>query len=337
MNAPLSTNFLFPPRLFDNFGRCITYLRLSITDRCNLRCRYCMPEAGVSFLPHEEILSYEELDRLSSLFVALGINKIRLTGGEPFVRKNCLEFMAGLKNSFPGLDLRVTTNGVALLPHIKELKRIGTGGINLSLDTLDRQKFIEITRRDKFDEVMASFHEVLACGLPLKINSVVQEDTSDEELKQIAVIAERYPVELRFIEIMPFSGKENKHILASVSLEQRLFTIFPNLTETASLEIATSRKFTANGFRGTIGLIEGESRKFCSRCNKLRVTPAGMLKNCLYDSGSLDLKDMLRNGADDREIEASIIECVRRKPINGFAAEKDQIKNYQESMATIGG
>ena len=338
MNVPVNTPSTREAKLVDKHGRVVTYLRLAITDRCNLRCKYCMPEKGVDVLPHDKILSYEELERLSRIFVSLGVDKIRITGGEPFVRKGCFEFMERLKAQNPGLDLRLTSNGVALLPYLADLKRIGIDGINLSIDTLDPVRFYEFTRRDKLTTVLNVFHEAIRLGIRVKVNSVVQLDTSDQELVKMADLIKENPISLRFIEQMPFSGNEQHQDLAGAEkLETRLFKLFPGLSEISSNDVETARKFAVPGYKGTLGIIEGESRKFCSTCNKVRITPAGMLKNCLYDSGVLNLIELLRSGLDDEEIRRKVIDAVASKLIDGHKASECRQKKCEDSMATIGG
>ncbi len=324
--------------LVDSHGRSVTYLRLAITDRCNLRCRYCMPEEGVKVLPHAEILSYEELERLAALFVNLGVRKIRITGGEPFARKGCLDFMERLAANNSGLDLRLTSNGVLLFPYLERLSELGIGGINLSLDTLDPRRFLRLTRRDCFDRVLAVFHKALRLEIPLKVNSVVLDETCDDELVQMATLARDYPITLRFIELMPFTGTSYLSRHNAESLEQRLGRLFPGLEEKVSSEIETARCFSVPGYQGTLGIIQGESRRFCNTCNKVRVTSFGMLKNCLYDDGVLDLRYLLRTGATDGEISRQIYAAITAKLVDGYAAEAARTERCTEdSMATIGG
>ncbi len=338
MSVPVKTSSISETKLVDKHGRVVTYLRLAITDRCNLRCKYCMPENGVDVLAHDKILSYEELERLSRIFVSLGVKKIRITGGEPFVRKGCFEFMERLKLQNPALDLRLTSNGVALLPYLADLKRIGIDGINLSIDTLDPIRFYEFTRRDKLTTVLNVFREAIRLGIRVKVNSVVQLDTSDQELVKITDLIKENSISLRFIEQMPFSGNDYQHNLASTEkLEKRLLRLFPGLSEISSNDIETARKFAVPGYEGTLGIIEGESRKFCSTCNKVRITPAGMLKNCLYDNGVLNLIELVRGGADDQEISRQIIDAVGSKLIDGHKAAECRQKKCEDSMATIGG
>jgi len=323
--------------LADNHGRPITYLRLSITDRCNLRCRYCRPEEGVPFIPHGEILTFEELERLTGIFCGLGVFKVRVTGGEPFARRGCMPFLQRLRK-IPGLQsLHITTNGVQTDQYLDALADIGIAGINLSLDTLDRLQFLHITRRDFFAEVMRTLNGIIAHGIPLKINSVVQEDTEDDEIIRLADLARQHPVTLRFIEKMPFSGISRPTKLVNGHLLQRLEKIFPTMVEQSLAAPSTARVFSLPGFKGSIGIIQGYSRLFCATCNKLRITPTGMLKACLYDNGVLDLKTMLRQGADDREIAAAVTNCIQQRCRNGHEAEQLAKRVHEPSMASIGG
>lgn len=323
------------PPLIDNHGRLITYLRLAITDRCNLRCRYCMPEQGVEPIAHDQTLSYEELERLVAIGLSMGITKVRVTGGEPFVRRGCIDFLARLKGRHPGIRVYVTTNGVATAPYLPRLQEIGIDGINLSLDTLDRARFLAITRRDRLDQVLATFHGALEHGIKLKINSVVDEDTSDAEIVALADLARTNPLDLRFIEKMPFSGSPFRP--AGPALYDRLQILFPGFSEIRQAEIATARRFGLPGFRGRIGIIQGHSRQFCATCNKIRITPPGMLKTCLYDDGVLDLRELLRCGASDETIAGAIRACVGHRFADGHETEKSQESHEDPSMATIGG
>jgi len=323
--------------LIDNHNRPITYLRLAITDRCNLRCRYCRPEGGVPFIPHEEILRFEELEHLVALFCTLGINKVRVTGGEPFSRRGCLPFLKRLRQIDGVQHLHITTNGVKTSRFLDELAAIGLDGINVSLDTLDQKRFWKITRRDYLEAVLQTIHGVLARSIPLKINSVVLGDTSDDEIVRMAELARDFPITLRFIEKMPFSGTVRSEKLENGNLFMRLKRIFPVIEEYTSPLPTTARIFALPGYKGNLGIIQGYSRLFCSTCNKVRITPTGMLKTCLYDSGVLDLKKMLRSGSDDEEIKSAIINCVQKRCVSGHEAEQ-LIKQFTEpSMGSIGG
>jgi len=324
-------------RLIDNHDRPITYLRLSITDRCNLRCRYCRPEEGVPFISHDEILSFEELERLTSIFCGLGVNKVRVTGGEPFSRRGCLEFLTRLRKIEGVRHLHITTNGVKTSRFLNELAAIRLDSINLSLDTLDHKRFWKITRRDYLDAVLQTMHGIIDRGIPLKINSVALQETSDEEIIGLADLARQYPITLRFIEKMPFSGIARPEKLVNGNLLERLKRILPAMEECSQDKPTTARIFSLPGYKGTIGLIQGYSRQFCKTCNKLRITPTGMLKTCLYDNGVLDLKRMLRRGADDQEIESAILSCVQNRCVNGHQAELNSKRASEPSMASIGG
>lgn len=335
--CPKSTAPYSAPVLADNLGRPITYLRLSITDRCNLRCRYCRPEEGVPFIPHEEILTFEELERLTVIFCGLGVYKVRVTGGEPFARRGCLPFLQRLK-AIPGLQsLHITTNGVETDQYLDALTDIGIAGINLSLDTLDRQQFLHITRRDSFADVLRSLHGIIGHRIPLKINSVVLEATGDSEIIQLADLARQYPVTLRFIEKMPFSGISRPEKLVNGHLLQRLQRLFPDMEECTQKSPSTARIFSLPRYKGSLGIIQGYSRLFCSTCNKVRITPTGMLKTCLYDNGVLDLKKMMRTGADDKAIESAILTCIQGRCVNGHEAEILAKREKEPSMGSIGG
>jgi cyclic pyranopterin phosphate synthase len=332
-----SSTCLHPGQLTDNHGRKINYLRLAVTDRCNLRCRYCRPEKGVPFIPHEEILSLEELERLVTVFSALGISKVRVTGGEPFSRRGCLSFLGRLKQ-IPGVEsLHITTNGVKTAKFLDEIADLGLGGINLSLDTLDAKRFWKITRRDYLPAVLETLHGALDRNIPLKVNSVVLDDTSDAEIMELADLARKYPLTLRFIERMPFSGKIRSQRLENGNLFQRLAGIFSVLEEYKSVLPTTARTFSLPGYKGKVGIIEGYARLFCATCNKIRITPAGMLKTCLYDNGALDLKKLLRSGANDDEIKSTVISCIQNRYVNGHKAEQSSTLATEPSMSKIGG
>lgn len=326
-----------PGSLIDRQGRRITYIRLAITDRCNLRCRYCRPESGVPFIPHDEILSLEEFERLVRIFSMLGVSKVRVTGGEPFCRRGCLPFLARLRGIAGVQFLHVTTNGVKTAGYLDDLQHIRIDGLNLSLDTLDPKRFWSITRRDYLDSVLQTLHGALDRGIPLKVNSVVLDDTSDEEMVRLAGLAAKYPLTLRFIELMPFSGAARSGRIDNGDLVRRLQKIFPGLEEGETASPTTARLFSLPGFAGRLGVIQGHSRQFCRTCNKVRVTPVGMLKTCLYDNGVLDLKKLLRRGAGDGEIAAAIVACVGNRFADGHETEQFCSHTAEQSMSQIGG
>jgi cyclic pyranopterin phosphate synthase len=323
--------------LVDGWGRRITYLRLAITDRCNLRCRYCRAEGGVHFIPHNEILRFEELERLVAVFCSLGIHKVRVTGGEPFSRRGCLPFMARLRKVDGVQHLHITTNGVKTSRYLDELAALALDGINVSLDTLDKNRFWRITRRNYLEAVLQTVHGAIERGIPLKINSVILDDTSDDEIIQLAGLARDFPITLRFIERMPFSGTMRFRKIENGNLSLRLKRLFPAIEECFTDLPTTAHLFALPGYKGNLGVIQGYSRLFCKTCNKVRITPTGMLKTCLYDNGALDLKMLLRTGAGDYEIRRAILACVQNRFINGHEAERFSSQAKEPSMAMIGG
>lgn len=325
------------PRLIDNHGRHITYLRLAITDRCNLRCVYCMPEEGVHAVGHDETLSYEELERLVRVFLGMGIEKVRITGGEPFVRRGCMDFLERLKHEMGVEQLVVTTNGVETHKHLARLKALPVSGINLSLDTLDREQFNAVTRRDRLEDVLKTLYGALDHGILLKVNSVISVETPDEEILRLGRLAEHNDLSLRFIEKMEFSGKKRLKKRLDYHLEQRLEHLFPGMQAGTQKPGTTAKLFTVPGFTGTLGIIEGHSRNFCTSCNRIRITPQGILKACLYDNGVLDLLELIRSGVDDSELEGCIRGCLNKRFANGIDTEQANHSKTQTSMAMIGG
>lgn len=323
------------PLLQDSFGRQINYLRLAVTDRCNLTCRYCRPSSTAS--AKASLLSYDELLRLVRIFASLGINKIRLTGGEPFARKGFLGLVRQI-STIPGINnLSITTNGTLCFDHIKELKKIGVTGLNFSLDTLSPQRFQQITGADLFHEAFASIMEAVIQGLKVKINVVVLDNLNTDELLHLAGLAENLPIEVRFIEPMPFNGRTNFATSSwTISGLARFFQAkIPGCTEALQTRPSTARLFTARNYQGRIGLIGGHSRSFCHTCNKVRVTPLGMLKTCLYGKEVLDFKKMLCDGYADQALVRAIHAAVQHKAASGI--EADNGAQARCSMALIGG
>ncbi len=326
--------------IIDNHGRPLTYVRLGVTDRCNLRCFYCMPEEGISFVDKSSLLSFEEMLRLMRLLHQMGVKKVRITGGEPFLRKDLMQFLRQL--SIIGFEkISITTNGTLLLRHLEELDQLGIRSINYSLDTVDPKRFFDITRRDVFEEVWGALMRMLEHGFEVKVNMVVMEDKNDMDILSMAHLAAKYPLDVRFIEEMPFNGEgsykgirwNHEAILAKLRAE------YPKIIAQPFKSGSTSYNYSIPGFKGDLGIIPAYTRSFCGTCNRLRITPTGMLKTCLYDQGVFDLKKLLRNGANDGQIKEAIKEASSHRARNGWEAEK-QRSSWQagfESMATIGG
>lgn len=329
-------------QLIDNFNRPIKYLRLSVTDRCNLRCFYCMPASGIHFLPKEQLLSYEEMLRLTDIFAAMGVDKIRITGGEPFVRKDLIDLLQKISKNKNVRKLSITTNGILTRPFLPRLKALGIDQINLSLDSVNEANFNKITRRTEFSNVMDTFHQMLADGFKIKINAVIMEGVNDHEILDLAKMAIQYPVSVRFIEEMPFNGSEkgSKVIMWDhIKILQELQTEFPDLYKIQNATNSTSENYTFKGAKGDVGIIAAFSRTFCGSCDRIRITSTGEMRTCLYGHNVLDLKNLLREGHSDASITSKISNLVLKRAKDGFQAEKLRHQNNPigESMSVIGG
>ena len=329
-------------KLTDQWGRQMDYLRIAVTDRCNLRCFYCMPEEGINFLPKKELLTYEELLRLSIIFCDLGVKKIRITGGEPFVRKDLITFLGDLKQT-PGLEkLHLTTNGVLTSKYIAEMVNLGIDGINLSLDSLEPQNFFKITRRNEFTTVENCLRDLVGSSIPLKINVVVMRGLNDHEIIPMAKLAQHDNLHVRFIEEMPFNGstESNQELVSHKEIRKVLESEFGELQQTSKTESSDPASlFQIKGFIGKIGIIPAYTRTFCGSCNRIRLTATGTIKNCLYVEGVFDLKGFLRSGVSDSEVKSALLKVADKKEKNGMLTESNRLKNknIQESMSEIGG
>ena len=296
-----------------------------------------MPETGVVHKSKEEILSFEEIEEIIGIFKKLGIKKLRFTGGEPFVRKGFPEFLQRIDKKKYTDTINITTNGIFLLKYINQLLELDSVTINLSLDSLRRRRFEDITRYDKFDDVWNTFQLLLEKKIPLKINTVVQQSINDDEIIDFVKLAENYPIEVRFIEEMPFNGtKARDEFLDYIGIYNSIRNVYPLIRKTG-YEHSTSDKYIIPGFKGTIGIIAAYSRTFCENCNRIRLTPEGDLKWCLYDSPALNLRDILRGGLPEEEIISKILESVKTRKENGFESELLSINEIKKSMSLIGG
>jgi molybdenum cofactor biosynthesis protein A len=328
--------------LFDNHGRPINYLRLAVTDRCNLRCFYCMPEDGIRYMPKKDLLTFEEITRLISIMASLGITKIRLTGGEPFVRTDLMKLIRNIVEIRGVRDLHLTTNGVLTAPHIPELKKLGIASVNLSLDTLDKQRFFAITRRDVFEPVMETLRLLVESEIPVKINAVVMDGKNIDDIIPLVELSKMNNVEVRFIEEMPFNGEGNHYptlVWTYKKIIDYLKEHYPDLHKIPDPQFSTSYNYHVPGHRGNVGVIAAFSRTFCGTCNRVRVTAQGTLKTCLYDDGALDLRQLLRASKDDSLIVETLLKALNSRAKDGFEAEAKR-KNHtpvSESMSTIGG
>ena len=328
--------------LFDNHGRQINYVRLAVTDRCNLRCYYCMPEEGIEYVPRQALMSYEEMLRTMQIMAGLGIRKVRITGGEPFVRRDLMPFLQALSETKGIEEIALTTNGTLTAPHVPMLKSLGIRNINLSLDTLDPKRFFEITRRDEFENVWRTFQALLEQGIHVKLNSVVMEGKNEADLLPMVELTKHYPISVRFIEEMPFNGT-GAHSERLLWTWQRIHALiqshYPTLTKLPDPPNSTAYHYAIPGYAGNIGIIAAYSRTFCGTCNRIRLTPQGLLKTCLYDSGVFNVRDLMRAGATDNDIKTAFLEAIGHRAKNGFEAEQQRFMGapVTESMTTIGG
>jgi len=297
----------------DRFGRTIDYMRISITDRCNLRCTYCMPHA-IPHLPHSDILRYEEILRVVRSTVGLGITRFKVTGGEPFARKGAADFIAALKAE-PGVAcVTVTTNGTHLAEALPRLLEAGIDGVNISLDAVDPERYRQITGSDRAEMVLHAIEQCAKSGIHTKVNSVLLEDNEDQIIP-LAGLAQRMNVDVRFIELMPIGcGGEYSGPDAGAALNL-LKEIYPGLAPVREVRGNGPAVYYADErLLGRIGFITARSRSFCAGCNRVRLTSTGLLKPCLCDGGTMDLRALLRGGATDEKITAALISAVWDKP-----------------------
>lgn len=322
----------------DSHGRTIDYIRISLTDRCNLRCLYCMPESGIELCRHDEVLRYEEFVRLCRIFASLGMKKVKITGGEALVRKDALHLMKAIKNIEGIEQVTLTTNGILLGDYLDELVKIGIDGINISLDSLDGEEFKRITRVGDVEKVKASLQKALLYPeLKLKINCV-PFDGENQKLLDLAALAKDNPLHVRFIEIMPIGEGKNYHFMQEDSIKALIEEKYGKLVPcTEKLGNGPSHYFSLPDFQGKIGFISAISHKFCHECNRIRLTCTGYLKTCLQYEIGVDLKELLRQGASDSMLESAIKQAVLKKPLEHVFLQNNIVFEEQAKMASIGG
>ncbi len=325
--------------LLDLYRRRINYLRISVTDRCNLRCRYCMPEEGIPLLPHDEILTYEEILRIVRVFAQEGISKVRLTGGEPLVRRGIVEFISCLSRIEEIKDLSLTTNGILLKELAQDLKKAGLKRVNISLDSLRKERFFQITRKDAFDRVWAGIEAALEARLsPIKINMVAIRGVNDDEIESFARLTLKFPFTVRYIEYMP-SGNGEKwegNILTIPQIKERLEGIGKLIPVPSDEWDGPARRFRIEGAIGEIGLIGAVSSHFCEECNRLRLTADGKIRTCLFSDEEIDVREILRKGGSDADLKERLLVALRAKP-ERHQINTHQFKKCQRNMSAIGG
>jgi GTP 3',8-cyclase len=326
--------------LLDGWGREIKSLRISVTDKCNFRCRYCMPAEGLDWLPRDEILDYEEIARLVRIMAAMGVEEVRLTGGEPLARRN-LPALVTLLADVPGVnDLSLTTNGVLLDRYAGPLVEAGLKRLNVSLDSLSHVRFAEITRRNALDRVLAGLEEAERYPelRPIKVNCVAIRGFTEEEVPALAELGRRKPYVVRFIEFMPLDADEawrEDDVLTGGEIRSLIEERWP-LVEIPAKPSSTARRFRFADGAGEIGFVNPVSEPFCSSCDRIRLTADGQLRTCLFSRREWDLKTALRDGSSDDEIEALIRWAVRHKELKHKINEPGFVR-ASRSMSQIGG
>lgn len=333
--------------LRDRFGRTFDYLRIAVTDVCNLRCLYCMPEEGVNFTPSERLLRAEEILRVVRVLAPLGVSKIRFTGGEPLVRKDIVSLVAGTASTEGIRSVHLTTNGLLLGTLAEPLRRAGLTGLNVSLDTLRPDRFQRITRRAGVERVLEGLRHALELGFPsVKVNAVAMRDFNDDELPEFAELTRQKGVTVRFIELMPFDSHQiwkTGHFVSAERLVERFLASFPQAArdEGSSTE---EHIFRIPGYAGKVAFIPSYTRTLCGDCTRIRLTADGQIRNCLYSEEEYDLMSALRNGASDADLADIVRRAMREKLEDGWAAQRQARARAEEhpgqardSMTQIGG
>lgn len=323
--------------MVDIWGRNITYLRVSVTDRCNLRCRYCIPASGLEYAAMEELLSLDEIYRAIKLFSELDIQKVRITGGEPLVREGVTQLISDVKKLPNIKEIYITTNGTCLGDKLRELIEAGVDGVNISLDTLREDRYRYITRGGDFNKTMGSVFKAIDSGIRVKINTVAMKKFNDDEILDFAALSEKYPVDIRFIELMPIGGKKefekiSSDLIKEIILKNKEIAVYK---DEKRIEGPAEYIKLKDG-KGRIGFISPLSHSFCNNCNRIRLTSKGFVKQCLHWKYGVSIREFLRSNKSDEDIKNAIRECIYSKPqehcFNKISENVD--KQY---MSQIGG
>lgn len=323
--------------MLDDCGRRIDYLRISITDRCNLRCVYCMPEGGVSTLRHSDILTYEEILRLTGLLTRLGVRHLRVTGGEPMARRGCLDLVRRLHGLRGVETIAMTTNALLLRGRVAEAREAGLDALNISLDTLDPATYAAMTRGGRVEDVLSVIDDAVSLGMRVKVNAVPVRGMNDHQLAALAALARDREIHVRFIELMPVGCGAGLSPVPSDEVLKRMEAAFgPLAPDTARHGFGPARYVRSEGFAGSIGVISPMSHEFCDTCNRVRLTADGYLKLCLNHQAGLDVRALLREGADDEALLEALRAAIARKPSrHGFLEEIGD--REERRMNEIGG
>jgi molybdenum cofactor biosynthesis protein A len=327
------------PPIIDRFGRSFNYLRLALNEQCNLRCIYCMPEEGIDFRSEDKLLTTEEIFRLIKLTSKMGVSKIRFTGGEPLLRKDLSELVQ-FAHQCEGIEsVHLTTNGLLLSKRIEELEKSGLSGINISLDTLDTDKFKKITRRDGLDMVLNSLQKALASNIQsIKLNIVAMRDFNDDELMDFVELTKDNDITVRFIELMPFDSHQIWKTGKFYGADDIVADIKKQVDALKPIDGSRTEHhiFRVNDYKGKVAVIPAYSRSLCGECNRIRITADGKLLNCLYSQDETNLRDAMRTGKTDMIIKEMIYGTMKKKFKDGWEAQK-QGNDNRESMTQIGG
>jgi cyclic pyranopterin phosphate synthase len=326
-------------KLIDRCNRHLNYLRISITDRCNLRCRYCVPRELIPKLLHTDVLTYEEILRVVRIATRLGITKVRVTGGEPLVRKGVYDFLKQLVATAGLKDVSLTTNGVLLAANLKKIQAAGIKRLNISLDTLSPTKYRDITGFDEFDRVWRGIENAHRLGLhPIKLNVVALRGINDEELVDMAQLSLRYPFHIRFIEYMPIGQSDFNpgSLLLAPEIKNRISSLGKLLPVQVAEHDGPAQRYKFENAKGEIGFIPALSQHFCNQCNRLRLTASGQLRPCLLSDHQENLKALLRQGCTDQELTDIFFAAVKHKPSDHNLATKD-VMRVGGQMNAIGG
>lgn len=330
-----------PIQIVDSYGRIHTNLRISVTDRCNIRCFYCMPNENVKFLPHREILTFEEIQRFTRICSTMGVDRIRITGGEPLVRSQLEKLVAMLVNIDAINSVALTTNGVLLADQAQRLRHAGLNRINISLDTLNEDTFFRLSRRKGLDRVLRGIEAAIAAGFEkIRLNAIAIAGLTDDEIIPLVEFAVRQGLEIRFIEFMPLDAEQNwknDQVLTGDKIKQIVEERFGELVachRNDPSQPAVDYRF-ANG-AGRIGFINPVSQPFCHSCNRLRLTSEGKVRNCLFSTSEWDARELLRSGASDDELAELVLECVgHKKAAHGI--DSVDFRRPEKAMYQIGG
>lgn len=326
--------------LIDNHNRVINYLRLAVTDRCNLRCNYCMPSEGIDFAKREDLLTIDELKNVAKTMAAMGIDKIRITGGEPFVRKNLMDLLRYMAKIETLKDISVTTNATLIGPYIDELKELGIINVNVSMDAINRDTFERITRRDAYDTVHDNLIRLISEGFNVRINFIVLENQNIQDIIPMLELQKRYNISVRFLEEMPFNGGTKGFQRLKWNYKGILEYIkehYPDVQKLADPPASTSLNYKIPGHAGSFGIIPSFSRTFCGSCNRLRITATGDVITCLYGKPKMNLRAILRNPEIASDMEMAVREVIGKRAKTGHDAQQEYSKVFSNSMTSIGG